>query len=127
MTSVFVDTVFYLAIVNRRDAYHHHAAEVSRECAGHSFTTAWVLTEVGDAMASPAQRGVFTALKSWLSDKPDRVKFPYNIADKSVREQFEKTYAARDDVPIFSDPRIVPTFHGVGPDIFATIPRPARW
>jgi hypothetical protein len=61
-----------------------------------------------------------SAVDTWLSDKPDKVKFPYNIADKEVREQFEKKYAGRDDVPIFSDPRIVPTFHGVGAGVFAT-------
>lgn len=59
-------------------------------------------------------------LETWLSDKPDRVKVPYNIADKNVRDEFEKKYAGKDQVPIFSDPRIVPTFHGVGPGVFAT-------
>lgn len=59
------------------------------------------------------------APETWLSDKPERVRFPYSIADAGVRAEFEKTYAGRDDVPIFSDPRIVPTFHGVGPGIFA--------
>lgn len=58
------------------------------------------------------------ALASWLSDKPDRVKVPFTVADKPTREAFEKKYAGRDDVPIFSDPRVVPTFHGVGPIIF---------
>lgn len=61
--------------------------------------------------------------ETWLGDKPDRVKVPYNIIDRETREQFEKKYAGRDDVPIFSDPRIVPTFHGVGPGIFATDPK----
>lgn len=60
-----------------------------------------------------------TAAETWLSDKPDRVKFPYHIADAPVRDEFEKKWGGRDDVPIFSDPRIVPTFHGVGPGIFA--------
>jgi hypothetical protein len=60
------------------------------------------------------------AAETWLSDKPDRIKFPYNINDEATRTEFEKTYAGRDDVPIFSDPRVVPTFHGVGPGIFAT-------
>ncbi|HQU42197.1 MAG TPA: hypothetical protein PK867_05270, partial [Pirellulales bacterium] len=63
------------------------------------------------------------APETWLSDKPDRVKFPYNVADAGVRAEFEKKYAGRDDVPIFSDPRIVPTFHGVGPGIFAVDPK----
>jgi hypothetical protein len=58
--------------------------------------------------------------ETWLSDKPDRVKVPYNVSDPEVRAAFEKKYAGRDDVPIFNDPRVTPTFHGVGPGVFAT-------
>ncbi len=42
---------FVLAILNPRDAAHHHAAEVSRRLRQPRLTTAWVLTEVGDAFA----------------------------------------------------------------------------
>jgi len=62
------------------------------------------------------------AAQTWLSDRPERVKFPYNIADPATREEFEQKYAGRDDVPIFSDPRIVPTFHGAGAAAFKTDP-----
>jgi hypothetical protein len=62
-------------------------------------------------------------LKSWLGDKPNRVKFPYTIGDEKVRQEFEKKYGGRDDVPIFGDPRIVPTFHGVGPAVFTVDPK----
>src|SRR5262245_5664692 len=57
--------------------------------------------------------------KTWLGDKADRVKFPYNIGDEKTRAAFEKKYGGKDDVPIFADPRIVPLFHGAGPAIFA--------
>lgn len=60
---------------------------------------------------------------SWLGDDPNRVKFPYNIIDKETREEFNNKYGGRDDVPIFSDSRIVPTFHGVGAGIFETDPK----
>lgn len=63
------------------------------------------------------------AASTWLGDKPDRVKFPYNINDKETRDEFEKKYGGKDEVPIFSDPRIVPTFHGVGAGVFATDPK----
>ncbi len=63
------------------------------------------------------------ATETWLSDKPDRVKFPYNIIDKETQAEFEAKYGGKDDVPIYSDPRIVPTFHGVGAGIFATDPK----
>jgi hypothetical protein len=57
---------------------------------------------------------------AWMKDDPNRVLFPYSVADKEVIEEFEKKYGGKKDVPIFSDPRIVPTFHGVGPAIFTT-------
>jgi hypothetical protein len=63
------------------------------------------------------------AAETWLSDKPDRVKVPYSVADKETVAEFEKKYGGKDDVPIFSDPRIVPVFHGVGPVIFAADPK----
>jgi hypothetical protein len=62
-------------------------------------------------------------VETWLGESPDRVRFPYNLIDADVRKAFEAAYGGRDDVPIYSDPRIVPTFHGVGGAIFATDPR----
>lgn len=63
---------------------------------------------------------------TWLSDNADRVKFPYDFLDKTTQEEFEQKYGGRDDVPIFSDPRIVPTFHGSGAAVFATDPKTAE-
>jgi len=51
------------------------------------------------------------------------VPVPYSVADEMTRKEFEKKYAGKTDVPIFGDPRIVPTFHGVGPVIFAADPK----
>jgi hypothetical protein len=53
----------------------------------------------------------------WAGEDPRRVPFPYHVGDKDVREAFEKKYSGAQEVPIFSDPRIVPTFHGSGPKI----------
>ncbi len=60
---------------------------------------------------------------NWLSDDPRRVLYPYLVNDNDARQEFETKYGGRKDVPIFSDPRIVPTFHGAGPAIFATDPK----
>ncbi len=65
-----------------------------------------------------AEQGMTT----WMSDDPATVRVPYQIRDEETLTEFEAMYAGRDDVPIFSDPRIVPTFHGVGAGIFATDP-----
>lgn len=61
-------------------------------------------------------------LETWLSEKPEKVKFPYNIIDKETQAEFDAKYGGKDDVPIFSDRRIVPTFHGAGAGVFATDP-----
>ncbi|NPV48212.1 MAG: hypothetical protein HPY69_14770 [Armatimonadetes bacterium] len=62
-------------------------------------------------------------LESWLSDDPTRLKVPYSIRDADVRAEVEAKYAGRDhEIPIFSDPRIVPLFHGAGPAVFRTDP-----
>ncbi|MFM8570758.1 MAG: hypothetical protein ACKOAU_04085, partial [Pirellula sp.] len=61
-------------------------------------------------------------VESWLGDNPQRVKFPYNINDAETRKEFEEKYGGKDQVPLFSDPRIVPTFHGVGAGVFETDP-----
>ncbi|MHB0937990.1 MAG: hypothetical protein ACYDCO_21925 [Armatimonadota bacterium] len=53
--------------------------------------------------------------QEWGDDDPAKVKFPFHIRDKETKEAFIAKYAGKDDVPIFSDPRIVPTFHGSGP------------
>lgn len=64
------------------------------------------------------EQGVAT----WMSDDPATVRVPYQIRDEDTRLEFEALYSGREDVPIFSDPRIVPTFHGAGAGIFATDP-----
>jgi len=62
----------------------------------------------------------------WASDNAKRVPVPYHVRDKDVQEAFEKKYAGSADVPIFGDPRIVPTFHGAGPYILATDDKDAK-
>ncbi|MBW3542568.1 MAG: hypothetical protein KY476_20080 [Planctomycetes bacterium] len=59
----------------------------------------------------------------WLSDDPARVLYPYNLRDEKAIAEFKKLYGGQKDVPIFSDPRIVPTFHAVGGGVFATDPQ----
>ena len=51
----------------------------------------------------------------WADGEPNTVRYPYHIRDEAVKKAFEEKYAGRDDIPIFSDPRIVPAYHGAGP------------
>ena len=62
MNALFADTFYYLAIVNRADGAHGRAVALSRQLTAPTVTTAWVLTEVADALADPKQRPVFHVL-----------------------------------------------------------------
>jgi uncharacterized protein len=67
MNAIFADTFYYLALVSREDATHSRAVALSRQLTGRIVTTAWILTEVGDALSAPRQRHVFRVLFDSLS------------------------------------------------------------
>lgn len=71
MKPVFADTFFYLALLNPEDAAHPQAAEFLRTQTASTVTTAWVLAEVGDAMAAPMNRPLFLALLERLRSDPN--------------------------------------------------------
>jgi hypothetical protein len=58
----------------------------------------------------------------WLGTEADRVLYPWNLRDEDAIKEFKQKYGGKTEVPIFSDPRIAPAFHGVGPSIFQTDP-----
>ena len=62
MIARFADTFFYLALINKDDAAHSRVVELARRLKGNVLTSAWVLTEVGDALADPDQREHFIKL-----------------------------------------------------------------
>jgi len=51
----------------------------------------------------------------WATGDPAKMHYPFHLRDADSKAAFIAKYAGKDDVPIFSDPRIVPTFHGSGP------------
>jgi hypothetical protein len=59
MTIVFADSYYYLAQVNDRDDGHANAVDFAKSFRGHTVTTEWILTEVGDALAQSQTRGAF--------------------------------------------------------------------
>ena len=70
MIRVFVDTYFYLAILNKDDAAHERAVVLSMDTRAACVTTEWVLTEVADAMARPMERHKFIWLVDQLRNTP---------------------------------------------------------
>jgi uncharacterized protein len=56
MKVVFADTFYFLALLNRRDAFHERAIIASKVPDLRVLTTEFVLLELADALCQPAQR-----------------------------------------------------------------------
>ena len=59
MSRVFADSFYFFALLNPNDAAHERAFRFSQQNAGPLLTTAWVIAELADALASTAQRNLF--------------------------------------------------------------------
>lgn len=70
MKTVFVDSFYYLALLNPRDVAHARARAISKGLSGRLVTTEYVLTEVADALAAPSNRSRFVALFQTLQADP---------------------------------------------------------
>lgn len=68
MTPVFADTFYYLALFNKADAYHEIASQYAQTSNAKIVTTAWVLTEVADALSGPQARMLFLEMYRVLCD-----------------------------------------------------------
>jgi len=76
MTPRFADAFYYLALISPDDARHTEAAELSESLGGSIVTTAWVLTEVADALSAAAHRGNFLRLLRALREDSDTEVIP---------------------------------------------------
>ena len=75
MSALFADTFYFLALLNGGDRCHADAARY--DAAQPSLvTTAWVLTEVGDALSAPENRRIFLELLDLLREAPEVCIFP---------------------------------------------------
>jgi predicted nucleic acid-binding protein len=55
MSDWFADTYYFLALRNPDDRHHDAALEATKKQGKRRLvTTGWILTEVGDALSSPA-------------------------------------------------------------------------
>lgn len=62
MMEWFADTYYFLALGNPADAAHLRAIELAGRNTRHIVTTAWVITELADAMSAPMNRQAFLRL-----------------------------------------------------------------
>jgi len=91
---VFADTFYFLALLSREDAAHSKARDVSEQLTNPIITTAWVLTEVADALAAPNLRHIFLRLMDTLKADPNATIVP---PTQTLFDQGLKLYADRPD------------------------------
>jgi predicted nucleic acid-binding protein len=94
MTAIFADTYYFLALMSREDAAHQRAVTLSQSLTAPIVTTAWVLTEVADALASPARRARFPILLRTLHADPKVTIIP---PTQALFEQGIELYVKRPD------------------------------
>jgi predicted nucleic acid-binding protein len=93
--AIFSDTHFYLALLIRTDADHREAVEFAEARLASVVTTAWVMTELADALSrDPRGRYEFLRLLATLRDDPAVAIIPptQDLFDRGV-----KLYESRPD------------------------------
>ena len=94
MTPVFVDTFFFLALLNKDDRSHPEAVHWADRVGGRLVTTSWVLVETANALSSPARRARFGLLMDFVrSQEGIRVV----DAAQPLFEEGTELYLSRDD------------------------------
>jgi predicted nucleic acid-binding protein len=94
MKTVFADTFFFLAILNRADPTHERAVALSRQIRSVRVTTDWVITELADGLAKIEQRERFMDLYRHIQLSPAIRVVP---ASRALLEEGISLYGARPD------------------------------
>ena len=76
MTARFADSFYYLAFFNPADRGHSLAIDLAEQWRGPIITTAWVLTEVADALSRPADRPLALELYQYHRDDSATLLLP---------------------------------------------------
>jgi len=91
---IFLDTVFVIALINRRDQYHQQAAALSEQFECYPFlTTDAVLLEIGNALAKGYKNESVDIIEEFLySDDTELV----HLSPELFRQAFELYKAYQD-------------------------------
>jgi predicted nucleic acid-binding protein len=83
---IFLDTVYILALTNRRDQYHQLATRLVSQFAGHSMaTTDAILLEVGNALARSHRQEAAKAIQQLLtSDDVEVVHLSQELFERGL-------------------------------------------
>ena len=93
MRALFGDAFYFLALLNERDEAHERTAALEKG-KGRIVTTAWVLTEVANAMSARRNRAEFLDLLKRLQRNPQAVIVP---PTQDLFERGVALYAERPD------------------------------
>lgn len=94
MNTAFADTSYYLALVNSLDHHHTAACQWTSQFSGTSVTTAWVITELANAMSQAANRPFFLSL---LRDLQNDARVTIVQPTKDVFDRGLSLYSRRPD------------------------------
>ena len=92
--SVFIDTSYVLALVNKRDRYHESALSTSKLLSPPFVTTEAVLIEIGNALSQRAWRSLAVATLDRLRNSPE---IEVVAVDPVLLERAIALFAARSD------------------------------
>lgn len=113
MTRVFADTYYFLALLNSKDPAHSRSVEFTLAFDGEMTTTAWVLTELADALNDPPNRPKFVETMNQLrNNQQARIIAPdVDLFDEGVelfRSRPDKKWSLTDCISF-----VVMTKHGI--------------
>lgn len=93
-SAIFIDTSYFLALLNKRDKYHQVATIVAAQIEPPFITTNAVLVELGNALARPPHRrlGIY-ALRQIYADAQIEIVY----LDKELLAETISLYQARSD------------------------------
>ena len=94
MKALFADSFYFIALLRREDSAHARAIAASQNRTERLITTAWILTEVADALAIPAMREGFPRLLAALRADPACTIVP---PTQSLFDQGVELYVRRPD------------------------------
>lgn len=94
MNKIFVDTSFFVAFLNPRDAWHELATETGDHLQGPVITTDFVLIELGNALCASRDRHLFVQFVEFIQSAQ---QFEIVPASRILLEQGFALYATRPD------------------------------
>ena len=94
MKSLFADTFYFIALLNSGDEAHAAVDQFAADNTLSLVTTAWILTELADGLASTDGRAVFRQL---LDDLEGDARVELVLPDEELWRRGVQLYDGRDD------------------------------